>query len=485
MVANAGDAGSSAEMEASAGVDARRARRAGGAEAERGRVGRLRGGAIARALEGDEREEGSFRSCRGACASSHEAMDAADELSEISRKNAAARRSAGGGGSSSRRKSGEAARDGSAGRRKRESTAAASADDDDRPSDADEQRRRSHRRSQQRRSKEAAEEDAGAGGGGGKGGVEDVRGRTGRREWAWKEESGGQRRGTEEARETAAARPPAQQRQPHGSGCGARASDAAARSGSGAERSAARRWSSRAHSRPLEAGRPVRVARFDDDHRLELREDVLARVLLREDVRDRPVVLVAVVGSYRKGETRYARTPSLFSNNATRSFGHCRRVLSVAGGRVCCAGKSFLLSYMLRYLRAWESAGAGSGSSSRAGAGVEWLGDAEQPLAEGFEWRGGAELATTGLVLWSRPFLRAAPGGEQVAVLLLDTQGATRPPSPSLGCQSVGLRCRGHAGREREPVSQRLIASAGSSWMAWACDVVGTLLGKESPHLGT
>ena len=44
----------------------------------------------------------------------------------------------------------------------------------------------------------------------------------------------------------------------------------------------------------------------------------------------------------------------------------------------------------------------------------------------GFKWRGGLERMTTGMWLWSRPFVRRLPeasGGGEVAVLLMDTQG--------------------------------------------------------------
>ena len=43
----------------------------------------------------------------------------------------------------------------------------------------------------------------------------------------------------------------------------------------------------------------------------------------------------------------------------------------------------------------------------------------------GFKWRGGDERMTTGICLWSRPFMIPLPGGdgERLAVLLMDTQG--------------------------------------------------------------
>lgn len=60
---------------------------------------------------------------------------------------------------------------------------------------------------------------------------------------------------------------------------------------------------------------------------------------------------------------------------------------------------------------------------------------------QGFSWRGGRERNTTGIWLWSEPFVRQLPGsGEEVAVLLMDTQGmfdsrltqmlTVRPASP-------------------------------------------------------
>lgn len=46
----------------------------------------------------------------------------------------------------------------------------------------------------------------------------------------------------------------------------------------------------------------------------------------------------------------------------------------------------------------------------------------EQPLRS-FEWRGGADRMTTGIWMWSEPFVRRTEGGKDVAVLLVDTQG--------------------------------------------------------------
>lgn len=40
-----------------------------------------------------------------------------------------------------------------------------------------------------------------------------------------------------------------------------------------------------------------------------------------------------------------------------------------------------------------------------------------------FEWRGGSERMTTGIWMWSEPFVRRTEAGKDVAVLLVDTQG--------------------------------------------------------------
>lgn len=108
-----------------------------------------------------------------------------------------------------------------------------------------------------------------------------------------------------------------------------------------------------------------------DGHSFELDVHALGRILCDDRVKDKPVVVVAVVGTFRKG-------------------------------------KSFLLSFLLRYLR----------NSGRDG----WLGDPDAPL-EGFDWSGGCDGHTTGILVWDEVFLVKTSGGGEVAVLLMDTQG--------------------------------------------------------------
>lgn len=51
----------------------------------------------------------------------------------------------------------------------------------------------------------------------------------------------------------------------------------------------------------------------------------------------------------------------------------------------------------------------------------DWLGAEDAPLS-GFSWRGGSERDTTGILMWSEPFLHQTANGQKLAVLLLDTQ---------------------------------------------------------------
>ena len=110
----------------------------------------------------------------------------------------------------------------------------------------------------------------------------------------------------------------------------------------------------------------------DRENSIELDEGALSEVLLNPSVRNKKVVIVSVVGTFRKG-------------------------------------KSFLLDFFLRYMYAGDK--------------NNWLGDPDEPLT-GFHWRGGADRDTTGIHIWNEPFLVTLPSGEEVVVLFLDTQGS-------------------------------------------------------------
>jgi len=88
-------------------------------------------------------------------------------------------------------------------------------------------------------------------------------------------------------------------------------------------------------------------------------------------------------------------------------------------------GKSFLLSWFLRYLHL-ASIGGGDGESEGE-EGKKWYETLDSLGNDGFHWRGGAERNTTGIWMWSTPHIlpRTNNDGtkENIAVLLVDTQG--------------------------------------------------------------
>mmetsp|Transcript_5241 Transcript_5241/g.14868 ORF Transcript_5241/g.14868 Transcript_5241/m.14868 type:complete len:577 (-) Transcript_5241:128-1858(-) len=110
-------------------------------------------------------------------------------------------------------------------------------------------------------------------------------------------------------------------------------------------------------------------------------------------------------------------------------------VISVVGAFR--TGKSFLLSWFLRYLKLHGSTTPGSKAGGDAnGDGVVDSAEEEAWYSQfnslgqhdGFDWRGGAERNTTGIWIWNEPhYLRRAnpeTGEEEdVAVILVDTQG--------------------------------------------------------------
>lgn len=136
--------------------------------------------------------------------------------------------------------------------------------------------------------------------------------------------------------------------------------------------------------------RAIQIVLANEDHTFSLDEDALARILMQKDIKDRNVVVVSVAGAFRKG-------------------------------------KSFILDFFLRYMKAKYQSKDFSG---------DWLGPDDAPL-DGFSWRGGSERDTTGILMWSEVFLSELSTGEKVAIILLDTQGAFDSESTVKDCATV------------------------------------------------
>ena len=100
-------------------------------------------------------------------------------------------------------------------------------------------------------------------------------------------------------------------------------------------------------------GHPRQIVDITNDHKFKLNEDNLQSILSHPKARMKKVCVVSVAGAFRKG-------------------------------------KSFLLDFFLRYL-------------SKNGR-EDWMGSDDEPLT-GFHWKGGSERDTTGILMWSEPFI--------------------------------------------------------------------------------
>ncbi|XP_078508699.1 RING finger protein 112 [Lissotriton helveticus] len=120
-------------------------------------------------------------------------------------------------------------------------------------------------------------------------------------------------------------------------------------------------------------GTAVQLVELDEDGRLVVHEEALKSCLQSDEVKNRLVCMISIIGEQRKG-------------------------------------KSFLLNYLLRKLKSLESED------------ISWMGEEEQVL-EGFEWRAGVQPATRGLWIWKKPFIINS-NGEKIAVFLVDTEGS-------------------------------------------------------------
>ncbi len=81
-------------------------------------------------------------------------------------------------------------------------------------------------------------------------------------------------------------------------------------------------------------------------------------------------------------------------------------ILSIAGDLR--KGKSFFLSLLLQYLK---------------NGGQRFSSNKEVELEGNFRWRGGSKRHTQGIMMWSEPYCLRKDDGNEVAIILMDTQG--------------------------------------------------------------
>lgn len=136
-------------------------------------------------------------------------------------------------------------------------------------------------------------------------------------------------------------------------------------------------------------GEAIQIVKIDEDekHSFYLDEEALKKITDDERIRDKPLCIVSLAGAFRRG-------------------------------------KSFMLDFLLRFLNQ-------NGSE-------DWLGEEQNdvPLT-GFHWRGGADRDTTGILMWSKVFEVKLPCGKDVAVVLMDTQGAFDSNATVRDCATI------------------------------------------------
>ncbi|CAO1424005.1 unnamed protein product [Diamesa tonsa] len=129
-------------------------------------------------------------------------------------------------------------------------------------------------------------------------------------------------------------------------------------------------------------GEAASILSFDSDG-MNTDDELRESILLHPEVKDRKIVVVSIIGAFRKG-------------------------------------KSFLMDYCLRFMYAnYKSINFMDNPLNNPD---EWMGDRDEPLT-GFSWRKGSQRETTGIQLWSDVFLHEDEFGVKVAIVIVDTQG--------------------------------------------------------------
>ena len=167
---------------------------------------------------------------------------------------------------------------------------------------------------------------------------------------------------------------------------------------------------------PIKEDGPLQIIRLggaEENYSFSLEEDNLSHVL-DQIPEGQKVAVVSVVGAFR-------------------------------------TGKSFLLSFLLRYLKFSESHSMLEGEQKESNdeddpLSEEWMQYGGDCLVEGnendfsvnpsygvdgydkrfqtsFKWRAGSDRMTTGIWVWSKPFFRKLANNEEIAIILMDTQG--------------------------------------------------------------
>nr|CAD2201623.1 unnamed protein product [Meloidogyne enterolobii] len=151
---------------------------------------------------------------------------------------------------------------------------------------------------------------------------------------------------------------------------------------------------------PVSIISPVAEEDGETQQSFEIYKDKLESILLDPKIADKQVCVVSVAGAFR-------------------------------------TGKSFILNFFLRYLR-WKTCASDDESET------DWLqtnlinsNEGNNGQLKGFSWRGGDDRETSGILIWPEPFILQDKHGNEIVVILMDTQGIFDCVSTVKSCATI------------------------------------------------
>lgn len=141
---------------------------------------------------------------------------------------------------------------------------------------------------------------------------------------------------------------------------------------------------------------------ISDEKYTDFNFKALETIFLHPEVRNRKIVLLSIVGTYRKGKSFF--------------LDYCLRYLyaNVSFWQITLNLTKFIDNFFISFQ--YPSINRKSFAKKH-----NWLGEPNEPLA-GFSWKSGSKAETKGILLWSDVFLHEE-NDEKVAIMLMDTQG--------------------------------------------------------------
>ncbi|KAJ3666421.1 hypothetical protein Zmor_001863 [Zophobas morio] len=133
------------------------------------------------------------------------------------------------------------------------------------------------------------------------------------------------------------------------------------------------------------------IIALSEGNKIAANEDNLRQLFLNPSVKDKPVCVVSINGTFRQG-------------------------------------KSFLLNFFVRYLKLKYKL--------KKITSEKWL-DAEDGNISGIAWKCGSDRHTVGILVWSEIFIAELPSGEEIAIVLLDSQGTFDLKTTNQDCAAI------------------------------------------------